>query len=184
MKGIVFTEFLELVEDRFGLEVADQVLESAQLESGGVYTAVGSYPHHELVEMVGRLSAQTGVEVPVLVRTFGEHLFSRFVALYPAFFEKIDDGIEFLCGVEDHIHVEVRKLYPDAELPRFEYERDGATTSILYRSKRHFGDLAEGLIHACLRHFGTECEVERTDLGTEGEESVVRFDLTPVTRRA
>ncbi|TOB55774.1 guanylate cyclase, partial [Vibrio parahaemolyticus] len=27
MKGIIFTEFMELVESKFGLEVLDQVLE-------------------------------------------------------------------------------------------------------------------------------------------------------------
>ncbi|MEF1306773.1 guanylate cyclase, partial [Vibrio owensii] len=27
MKGIIFTEFMELVEDKFGLEVLDQVLD-------------------------------------------------------------------------------------------------------------------------------------------------------------
>jgi len=32
MKGIVFTEFLELVEDKFGLEMVDNIIESSDLE--------------------------------------------------------------------------------------------------------------------------------------------------------
>ncbi|MBT8311465.1 MAG: hypothetical protein HKP23_01335, partial [Flavobacteriaceae bacterium] len=39
MKGIVFTEFLEMVEDKFGLEVVDTIIEKAELPSEGVYTA-------------------------------------------------------------------------------------------------------------------------------------------------
>ena len=30
MKGIVFTEFLEMVEDRFSPEIADRIIESLQ----------------------------------------------------------------------------------------------------------------------------------------------------------
>lgn len=182
MKGIVFTEFLELIEQRFGLEIADRVLESTPLASGGIYTAVGSYPHEELVAMAQCLAAATGEAPADLLRTFGAHLFGRFAALYPAFFQGVDDGLEFLCRVEDHIHVEVRKLYPDAELPGFEYQHEDGRTTILYRSRRHFGDLAEGLIRACLEHFATPCHIERTDLEHRDDGADVRFVLTPADR--
>lgn len=36
MKGIIFTEFMELVEEKFGLDVLDQVLDLSNDE--GVYT--------------------------------------------------------------------------------------------------------------------------------------------------
>ena len=32
MKGIVFTEFLELVEERYGLEVVDKIIYQSKLE--------------------------------------------------------------------------------------------------------------------------------------------------------
>ena len=35
MKGVVFTEFLELVESEFGLEIADEMLEALESETGG-----------------------------------------------------------------------------------------------------------------------------------------------------
>jgi len=41
MKGIVFTEFLEMVENKFSPELADRIIEGAEVPSGGVYTAVG-----------------------------------------------------------------------------------------------------------------------------------------------
>jgi len=43
MKGIVFTEFLELVENKFGLEMLDAIIEASNLESEGVYTRIGTY---------------------------------------------------------------------------------------------------------------------------------------------
>ena len=52
MKGMVFTEFLEMVEDKFSPEVADQIIEQANLRSGGIYTSVGTYDHGEMIELV------------------------------------------------------------------------------------------------------------------------------------
>jgi hypothetical protein len=73
--------------------------------------------------------------------------------------------------------VEVRKLYPDAELPQFEVRRFGADClEMIYRSTRPFADLAAGLIAGCVSHFQEEIAVERhllTD-GTQG----TRFLLT------
>ncbi|MCZ7680611.1 MAG: heme NO-binding domain-containing protein [Sandaracinaceae bacterium] len=60
MKGIVFTELLEMVEERYSLEVVDRIIERAELPSGGVYTAVGTYPHAEMGRLLRELSAATG----------------------------------------------------------------------------------------------------------------------------
>jgi Haem-NO-binding len=43
MKGMVFTEFLELVERSWGEELVDELIESCELASGGAYTSVGTY---------------------------------------------------------------------------------------------------------------------------------------------
>jgi len=120
MKGIVFTEFLEMVEQRFSPDVADAIVDASGVPSGGSYTAVGTYDHGELIALVAALSRATGLAIPVLVREFGRHLFRRFVELYPRFFSGVGSAFDFLMGIEMHIHTEVKKLYPDAELPSFE----------------------------------------------------------------
>ena len=81
MKGIVFCEFVEMMEQEFSPEVADEVISGVQLESGGAYTAVGTYDHHEMLTLVTNLSEKTGMSVPDLVDAFGRYLFGRFVVL-------------------------------------------------------------------------------------------------------
>jgi len=164
MKGIVFTELLELIEEKFGFDTSDAVLAKAQTSNGGAYTAVGAYDHKELLSIVSALSEETGVSAPILVKTFGEHLFTRFSQLYPQFFEGVDDAFAFLSRVESVIHVEVRKLYPGSELPSFEHRQEGDQLEMVYRSERPFADLAEGLIAACCRHYEEESSIEREDL--------------------
>ncbi len=83
MKGIVFTQFLDFVEARFGPEMADSILTGASLPSGGIYTAVGTYDHHELVTLLVGLNQATGVAIPELVREYGRALFGVLARGYP-----------------------------------------------------------------------------------------------------
>jgi hypothetical protein len=163
MKGMVFTEFLEMVEAKFSADMVDDIIDDANLPSGGAYTAVGTYDHGELVQMVVALSQRTDIAVPALVHTFGEHLFGRFYALFPAFFQGITSALDFLEGIETVIHTEVRKLYPDAQLPQFDCTRSADGLQMLYSSPRHFGDLAEGLIHGAVAHFGDQLQITRNN---------------------
>ncbi|WP_439113470.1 heme NO-binding domain-containing protein [Hydrogenophaga sp.] len=181
MKGVVFTEFLEMVEDRFSAEMVDDIIEDSELPSGGAYTAVGTYPHSEMVSMVVALSQRSGMAVRDLLLAFGQHLFGRFAHGYPAFFKGQTHAFDFLAGIELVIHAEVLKLYPDAQLPRFTVEEHTQQRLILvYNSPRHFEDLAEGLMRGCMAHFGEHAEISRSVLYENGVQRE-RFVLTRTT---
>jgi hypothetical protein len=135
MKGVVFTEFFGMVEQVFSADMVDDLIEATEPPSGGAYTAVGTYDHAEIVAMVVELSARSGTPTDELLAAFGKHLFGRFHELYPVFFDGVPDAFSFLSSIEDVIHVEVRKLYPDAELPRFEsWFPDEESMVLVYRS--------------------------------------------------
>jgi hypothetical protein len=164
MKGIVFSEFSEMVEEVFSPEILDQIIEQADLPSQGAYTAVGTYDHAEIFSLVQHLSVATDTPADVLVKAFGRHLAGRFSTLYPGFFDGVDGTFEFLETIENHVHAEVRKLYPDAELPAFDTCSEGERLTLLYQSRRPFADLAEGLILGCSEYFGETVEIVRRDL--------------------
>ncbi|QDQ27388.1 hypothetical protein FNU76_14045 [Chitinimonas arctica] len=183
MKGIVFTEFLEMVESQLGMEMADRIITAAALPNDGAYTAVGTYDHAELVRLVVALSEATGTPAASLVRGFGVYLFQRFSQIYPGFFTSASGSFEFLGHIENHIHVEVRKLYPEAELPTFFCERPAPDQlSLLYSSPRGFADLAEGLIQGCIAHFSESIALSRVDLADDGAEQRVQFHLVQQPR--
>jgi len=178
MKGVVFTEFMELVESRMGLEMLDRIITEANLPNDGAYTSVGTYDHAELVRLVQALSNATGNSVPQLIHMFGEHLFHRFSVNYKPLFADTKNAFDFLSRIDDVIHVEVRKLYPDAELPTLPCERPAPERLVMhYSSPRGFGDLAEGLIAGCIKHYGESIKVTRTDLPKDGALHRVRFEL-------
>jgi hypothetical protein len=177
MKGVVFTEFLDMVEERFSPALADEILESCELPSGGVYTSVGTYSSEEMTLLVGTLSDRVGVPVPDLLEAYGVYLFERFLALYPSFFDGPTDALSFVSTVDSVVHTEVEKLYSDAELPRFDIVRPGPDALVMtYRSPRHLGDLAAGLLRGAVEHYGEPVGIARESLAEDG--SVVRFTLT------
>lgn len=178
MKGVVFTEFLEMVEQRFSLDVVDAILTRAATPHGGTYTAVGTYPAAEMMALVGALAEEVKAPPSDLVFAFGEHLFGRFVAGFPQFFRERTTALDFLERVDSYIHIEVRKLYPDAELPKFDAERLSERELVMiYTSSRRLADLAHGLIIGCGKHFGTSLDVRREDL-SEGRGERVKFTVT------
>jgi hypothetical protein len=179
MKGIVFREFLDMVEHAHGLAVVDRIITESAVPSGGVYTTVGSYDHVEMIQLVQRLSEITGVPFADSVRAFGHYLFPRFVKKYDQFFVGIDSAFTFLQRVHGIVHLEVRKLYPDAELPSFDCSTVNAKClAMTYRSQRPFAELARGLIAGCIDHFGEPIDIQAEDLSPTRPGTCVRFLLT------
>lgn len=177
MKGIVFNEFINMVETVFDEDMVDDIMDSVDLASGGAYTSVGTYSHEELVVMVVELSNRCGTPVPDLINAFGKHLAKVFSVKYADFFNECPDTLSFLKKIDNHIHVEVKKLYPDAELPEFSYDdSDPDNFQLIYSSVRGFSDLAEGLIEGSAQHYGESFNIAREVL-EEGDNHRVKFIL-------
>ena len=179
MKGMIFTEFLEMAESRHSAEYVDAVIQEAAVPNDGAYTAVGTYPAAEMGCLLTAYSRRSGLAPSAILKSFGEHLYGRFREQYPAFFSAAPEPLAFLESVDGYIHVEVRKLYPDAELPTFQCHRPTPDSLVmLYQSSRGLADLAEGLIRACLAGAGAPHLLEREDL-SGGNGTTVRFTLRP-----
>lgn len=176
MKGIVFREFGDLVTTRFGEATWDALITESKVPSGGVYTAVGTYPHEEAVALLMALSRRTGVAPDDLLKVFGEHLFGVLSQRYPFAVAGHADLFPFLESLEGVVHVEVRKLYPDAELPSFVTRWEGDAFVMEYRSQRPFAALAEGLLRGAITHWGGRYTLARHDLGQDRSTSAM-FEL-------
>ncbi|QRM88831.1 hypothetical protein FG167_06155 [Lacinutrix sp. WUR7] len=174
MKGIVFTEFLELVEDKFGLEMVDNIISNSKLESEGIYTAVGTYSFSEMLQLLQHLSENTGISIDNLLLVYAEHFFSVIEKSYPGLLATYKDPIEMISSIENHIHVEVRKIYPDAELPTFEVvEKTENSLIMIYTSSRAMHHFGLGLMNKTFEHFNATAKIELEKIKEDGTE--VRF---------
>lgn len=177
MKGVVFTEFLEMVEEKYNYRMVDTIVSENKLSSDGAYTAVGTYDHSEMVKLIVSLSKHTQEQVPNLLKIFGHYFFDTLKKGYPQFLDATDNAFDFLESIETYIHVEVRKLYPDAELPTFKTQEISENKlEMIYYSERKMSDFAEGLIERSLEYYGEKGTVQKQNIEEDG--SIVRFVIS------
>ena len=177
MKGIVFTEFLEMVEETFGLETTDTIIENSNLPSEGIYTSVGTYDFNEMVSLITSLSEEVKIPVNDLIYTFGLYLFNSLGKAHPEVIKSYNSPLALLYSIEDHIHVHVQKLYPEAELPTFKIlDKTDTSISMIHSSSRGLYKLAQGLMEKCFQHFNSSATIKYELLKEDGTE--VKFDVT------
>ncbi len=171
MKGIVFTEFLDLVEDKFGLEMVDKIINQSTLESKGIYTSIGTYSFSEMLQLLNHLSKNTNISIDNLLLVYAEHFFSVIEKSYPGLLATYKDPIEMLSSIENHIHIEVRKIYPDAELPEFTVEEKTENSLIMiYKSNRAMHHFGLGLMNKTFEHFNTTATIALEKIKEDGTE--------------
>ena len=177
MKGIVFSEFLDMVEERFGLPVVQEIIDACDLETDGAYTAVGTYDHREMFQMVGKLSEIENIPVNELLEVYGKHFFDVLRRGYPQFFAEQQSVFQFFSSIDNYIHPEVLKLYPDAELPQFTSEKTAENEMIMvYRSSRKLSRFAVGLIKSAGIHFDTPIKVTILEEKADGAHVVLKLE--------
>ena len=176
MKGIIFNEFLELVEDKFGLDLLEEVLEMSDDE--GIYTSVGSYDHKDLVKLIINLSKKTDIDAASLQRVFWQSVFKNLLDSLPdkASLTHSNTTFQFIQHVERYIHVEVKKLYPDAEPPQFTFlTTEEAQLGFDYKSARCMSHVCLGLMEGCAEYHNESIAIEM--IPQNEDQSVVRFNL-------
>lgn len=170
MKGMVFVELFRMAETVMSEDDLDNIIDHIDLSTDGAYTSVGNYPCSELIKLVVAIGDQLNIPVTALQSKFGHWMFSRFVDGYPEFFEGKQNAFEMLEAIENEVHVEVLKLYPDAELPTFSTQRfsDGAGLKMTYSSDRPLNHFCLGLIEGCVEHFDRPAEIKMRDCSEDG----------------
>ncbi len=157
--------------------MVDLIIETSELPSGGAYTAVGTYDYGEMLQLITNLTKNTNISIPDLLKAYGKYNFVTFLKSYQGFFEQTESSFEFLESIDKNIHVEVKKLYPDAELPSFQTNRvNDNTLEMVNTSSRKLGHLAIGLIEKTMEYYGDEMTMDTESLRDDG--SQIKFTIT------
>lgn len=174
MKGIIFSEFLELVEDTFGLEVCQEMLDENLNE--GIYSSAGTYDHKDLVKLIISLSKLTNISIEDLQQVYGKSVFTSLLKSMPGLEVNSSTTFEFINQVEDYIHIEVKKLYSDAKPPQFVFVSVNESEMVLdYISARCFSHVCFGLIQGCAEYYKENIDIQMNPIQEDG--SQVRFTL-------
>ncbi|MBU2970864.1 heme NO-binding domain-containing protein [Pseudoalteromonas sp. C2R02] len=180
MQGSIFTAFSDMIIDQMGMEKWNELLEKTNPSSGGVYTSGAQYEDSELINMVVLLSEQTGIAVDDLIESFGTYVFDILYKNSGVDVSSIDNLRDFLLAIDNVIHVEVQRLYPNAYLPQFEYEEGNDGDLIMYySSKRKLCAVSVGLIKGASNKFNEPVTISHPECMHHGAEKcklIVKFD--------
>ena len=172
MKGIIFNLLEQFVVENWGAGAYEKILAKCPLTTREPFVGPRTYPDSDLLAIVGAVCGELGVTTQDALRAFGRFAFPRLAARHPDLVKGRVDPLALLLSVENVIHVEVRKLYPDAITPEFEFESLAAGSLVMrYRSRRRLCPLVVGLIEGVAEHFGTSIACEETACTSAGADA-------------
>jgi len=172
MKGIIFNLLEDVVRRERGEDAWDVLLEEAGLE--GAYTSLGSYPDEQVVQLLAAASVEFGTSQQAVLRWFGRKAMPLLAERYPAFFHTQPTTRGFLLTLNHIIHPEVRKLYPGADVPQFDFDSSAADVlRIGYWSRRQLCALAHGFIEGAADLYHEQVTVHHVQCMHRGDEKCV-----------
>lgn len=168
MKGIVFRLLEEVVTEEHGEEVWDSLLDSAGVE--GAFTSVASYPDEQMASLLQAASSALEQTEDDVLRWFGRRAMPRLHERYPEVFEGHESARSFVLTLNEVIHPAVRKLFPGAYVPDFDFDASiPGSVTMAYSSKRRLCSFAEGLLEGAADHFDEEVAIEQTACQKRGD---------------
>ena len=152
MKGLLLRLFELVVVDEHGEEAWQRIFELAGVSGG--YQAAADYPDEDFRRLVKAASSRLGKPPREVLRGFGRAAFPHLAKGYRRFVAPHEHTRGFLLTLNEIIHPEVKRAYPGAETPLFDYDAsDPQVLRMDYASKRELCALAEGLIEAAAAHY-------------------------------
>ena len=177
MKGEIFRIFESFIIERWSESVFEKIYANSkeELTTKVPFVGPGTYPDQDFFTLVRHALPQLGVDGQSAVRAFGRFLFPQLLKRLPPTLVTATHPRDLLKSLDSVVHVEVRKIYPDATPPRFSYVEPSDNRLMLrYQSKRRLYDLVDGLLDALGAHFNVPMTWKRTIM----EDETCWFDIT------
>jgi hypothetical protein len=172
VKGIVFNLLEAIVVQQHGDAVWEALLDEAGVD--GAYTSLGSYPDEQLFGLVAAAARKLGSSEAEVLRSFGRNAMAILAKRYPEFFDSQVSTQAFLLTLNDIIHPEVRKIYPGAEVPVFDFDTSSPGVLMMgYRSPRKLCALAHGFVEGAAQHYGEPLTFEHSQCMHRGDDRCV-----------
>jgi hypothetical protein len=167
MKGILFNVVEDVVTEAMSADAWDDVVEAAGVD--GSYTSLATYPDSDLPPLVDAIAAAADLSADETLTLAGRLGFKHLAARNPHLLDGIEGWQHLVESLDSIIHPEVRKIYPDAEVPGFATTTTPDGLRVVYSSRRQLCALAEGLVIGGGVWYGCELEVEHERCVRKGD---------------
>ncbi len=173
MKGMVFNALEEMISQRFGEDYLEGVYQRAGFEEDTLpFVGPATYPDQLLLDFVGAFSLVSGEPADDILRGFGEFCFPILAEIFCKTSAMPETAMEMLRATEHEIHVEVRKLDPEAMPPLIQLEEQIGDKSLLrYQSARRLCPYFEGLLQGLADRYACSVELEKLSCMKSGADA-------------
>lgn len=155
MKGHIFNLLEEFIEEVAGIDKLEIIYERCSFDTQVGFTACENYPDEMLLEMVDHTTQVLDISIADAQFAYGKWLFPRLIALLPEQYSKFDHPSPLLALLDNIHKIELKKLYPDATPPAFDYfEVDSTHSTLTYHSTRQMYDLVSGVLQGVAEFYG------------------------------
>ncbi|WP_366525043.1 heme NO-binding domain-containing protein [uncultured Shewanella sp.] len=122
----------------------------------------GTYPDEDLIELVNQTCKKLNLSPKDAHFSFGKWIFPHLTKIAPPEVTTFKHPKKLFLRL-DHIHrVELKKIWPDAEPPRFQCIDTGPNSvTMTYDSIREMADLVEGVIESVAMNYQTAIQFEK-----------------------
>ena len=137
---------------------------------GCAFTSLDTYPDADLRKLVAAVAKRAQQTPGEALQWFGRHSMPAPRAHYPASFAAQNSTRSFILTLNDIIHPEVRRLYPGADVPMFDFDTTSPDElTVGYHSPRKLCALAQGFIEGAADHYGEAVDVEQSECMHRGD---------------
>jgi len=176
MKGIVFNLLEDVVTREYSADTWDDLLDAASVS--GSYTSLGSYSDEDLLKLVAAASSALQQPPEDVIRWFGRRAVPLLAEKYPGFFKPHNSTRSFILTLNEIIHPEVRKIYPGADVPEFDFEVMDSALLLGYTSKRRLCSFAQGLIEGTAEHYNEQVAFDHLRCMRRGDDKcLIKVDF-------
>lgn len=178
MKGHIFNLLEDFIGEVAGVDKLYEILDECSFDTSSRFVRTENYPDEQLLEIVDRTVKKLGLTHEQAHFAFGKWLYPRLITLLPAEFTSFPHPAYVLKKLDDLHKIELKKLYPDAVPPTFEYHALSSTTAeLIYRSGRRMFTLVEGTLQGMAEHYNVAITCTTTR-HFNGDENCGKFELS------
>lgn len=162
MRGVFFTELLDLVEARHGVLGVERVREAALAPRARAYTAAGSYDYDELERLIAAAAAALAMTANALKTELGAVMMRRLMHDMPFALNGCDDALAAAGRIAELAPQWFRSTHDDEQAPSLVFSRlSDEVVAVDYRSRYPFADVAEGSLRALAALFAEPVDLVR-----------------------
>jgi hypothetical protein len=164
MKGVIASCLGNLVQEKFGKDKWEEVLEQAGLNRRTQFLSTQDIEDAMVMKVVESVCKILGITLLQAADAFGEYWINTFAPkIYTVHFRNKKSSKDFLLDM-DNVHATVTKTMPLARPPRFSYEwKNDNTLLMTYKSHRGLIDFVMGLVKGVGKYYKENFKV--TPLG-------------------